>query len=107
MAIINMPIYRRLFDFLCLASIAISVAKTERERRWSPKHARPSEQFLDTISKAGAKFKSLTDAWVATCREVPKAHERSGGTGAKVQRPLPDAEIDAGRVDEEVAHPHP
>ena len=28
-AIANMPIYRQLFDFLCLASIAISVPKTE------------------------------------------------------------------------------
>jgi len=27
MAIVNMPIYRQLFDFLCLASIAISVAE--------------------------------------------------------------------------------
>ena len=27
MAIVNMPIYRQLFDFLCLTSIAISVAK--------------------------------------------------------------------------------
>src|SRR5262249_14007783 len=40
---LSLPINRQLFDFLCLASIAISVAKTERERRWSPKHAtRPS-----------------------------------------------------------------
>jgi len=27
MAIVNMPIYRQLFDFLCSASIAISVAE--------------------------------------------------------------------------------
>jgi hypothetical protein len=40
MAIVNMPIYRQLFDFLSLASIGISIAKTERERRRSPKHAR-------------------------------------------------------------------
>jgi hypothetical protein len=26
--IVNMPIYRQLFDFLCLASIVISIAKT-------------------------------------------------------------------------------
>jgi len=30
MAIVNMPIYRQLFDFLCLASIAISVAEASR-----------------------------------------------------------------------------
>jgi hypothetical protein len=35
MAIVNMPTYRQLFDFLSLASIAISMAKTERERRRS------------------------------------------------------------------------
>jgi hypothetical protein len=40
MAIVHMPIYRQLSDFLSLASIAISIAKIERERRRSPKHAR-------------------------------------------------------------------
>src|SRR5262249_49409395 len=80
MAIVNMPIYRQLFDFLSLASIAISIAKTERERRRSPKHAKPSEHS-SYHQQGGAKFKSLEVG--ATCREVPKAQERSGDTGAK------------------------
>jgi hypothetical protein len=33
MQIGTMPIYRQLFDFLCLASIAISVAEASRGRR--------------------------------------------------------------------------
>jgi hypothetical protein len=59
-----MPIYRQLFDFLSLASIAISIAKTEREGRRSPKHARPSEHSSHH-QKGGAKFKFLADGWVA------------------------------------------
>jgi predicted DNA-binding ribbon-helix-helix protein len=49
--------------FLSLASIAISIAKTEREERRSPKDARPSERS-SYHQQGGAKFKSLADAWV-------------------------------------------
>jgi len=63
MAIVNMPIYRQLFDFLSLASIAINIAKTERERRLSPKYAKPSEHS-SYHQQGGAKFKSLADGWV-------------------------------------------
>src|SRR5262245_13939513 len=69
MPIVNMPIYRQLFDFLSLASIAVSIAKTERERRRSPKHARPSEHS-SYHQQGGAK--SLADRWV-DMSEVPKA----------------------------------
>ena len=64
MPIGTMPIYRQLFDFLSLASIAISIAKIEREGRRSPKHARPSEHSSHH-QQGGAKFKFLADAWVA------------------------------------------
>ena len=56
--------YRQLFDFLCLVSIAISIAKTERGRRWSPKYVRPSEHSSTPSARQGSKFKSLADAWV-------------------------------------------
>ena len=55
---------RKLFDFLSLASIAISIAKIEREGRRSPKHARPSEH-ASHHQQGGANFKFLADAWVA------------------------------------------
>jgi hypothetical protein len=41
----SMRTYRQLFDFLCLASIAISVPKTERERHSFPKHAHGQANF--------------------------------------------------------------
>jgi hypothetical protein len=41
-----------------LASIAISIAKTEREGRRSPKRARPSEHS-SYHQQGGAKFKFL------------------------------------------------
>jgi hypothetical protein len=71
-----MPIYRQLFDFLSLASIAISIAKTEREGRRSPMN------ISRTISKEGPSSNPLPMLG-STCREIPKAQERSGGTGAK------------------------
>jgi hypothetical protein len=37
MAIVNMPIYRQLFDFLCLASIAISRI-IENQQIWFTSH---------------------------------------------------------------------
>ena len=64
MPIVNMSIYRQLFDFLSLASIAISIAKIEREGRRSPKRARPSEHSSHH-QQGGAKFNFLADAWVA------------------------------------------
>src|SRR5215467_9605979 len=78
MAIVNMPIYRQLFDFLSLASIAISIAKTERERRRSPKHAKPSEHS-SYHQQGGAKFKSL-EGW-GDMSGSSQGAERSGGTG--------------------------
>jgi len=47
-----------------LASIAISIAKIEREGRRSPKRARPSEHSSHH-QQGGAKFNFLADAWVA------------------------------------------
>jgi flagellum-specific peptidoglycan hydrolase FlgJ len=76
-----MPIYRQLFDFLSLASIAISIAKTERERRRSPKHAKPSEH--SSYHLQGGASSNLLPMVGSTYREVPKAQERSGGTEAK------------------------
>src|SRR5262249_41386027 len=45
MAIVNIPIYRRLSDFLCLASIVISIAKTEPAQ---PKPAKRVEASIST-----------------------------------------------------------
>jgi len=47
-----MPIYRQLFDFLCLASIAISAAKTE------PTQPRPGER-VDALIFAGRSAPTL------------------------------------------------
>jgi len=43
-----MPIYRQLFNFLCLASIAISVPKTEREETLVPE-ARDTAKLTFTL----------------------------------------------------------
>jgi hypothetical protein len=82
MAIVNMPIYRQLFDFLCLASIAISVARTERERRWCPQHARwNADSSNSALAHASEAIRHRRRFWnpQIVCREKSQAEKRQPG----------------------------